>query len=400
MSGGADRGAPTRPLADIRVLDFGQIMAGPHCTRLLADLGAEVIKIEPPTGDAMRTRKPLREGASAYFGHMNGGKRSVCLDLAKADGRRIAGALAARCDVLVESFRPGVMQRFGLDYATLGPQLPRLVYCSISGFGQTGPYAQRPAFAPLIHAMSGHDLAHMGYQDEAEAPPRTAIFAADVLTGVYAFGAIQAALLQRQRTGGGQHIDTSILESMASLLIYELQEAQFPSDDKRLIYTPLRAADGFVIVAPFTEKNYRALFRAIGRAELADDPRFATHRAREAHWQALMALVQEWTAGRPVAECERLLLAADCPAARYREVAELLDDPQLAHRHHIARIEDAGGAFSVPNPPFLMSDAATATGGQVPALGEHTREVLAALLDYDEATLDALCADGTAGPAP
>lgn len=389
----ATRGG-NRPLNGLRVLDFTQIMAGPHCSRLLADLGADVIKVEPPGGDQMRLRPPMRDGRSAYFGHMNCGKRSLCLDLSKDAARAVARDLAAESDIVVESFRPGVMQRFGLDYAALAPDMPKLIYCSLSGFGQTGPYADRPAFAPLINAMSGHDLVHMRYQEDAETPPRAGIFIADVLTGVYAFGAIQTALIQRSITGQGQHIDVSILEAMATLMIYEYQEAQFPADRQRLTYKPLRAADGFIILAPFTQKNYDAMFRAIGRAELTADPRFATHAAREANWSELMGIVEAWTLKQPVAECERLFLAADCPAARYRGIDEMLDDPQIAHRGQVTRARDAAGAFAVPNAPFLMSGAETAPNAWVADLGEHSRDVLEGLLGYDAKDVDALIAAG------
>src|SRR5947208_10243361 len=212
----------------LRVIDFTTTIAGPHCTRLLADLGAEVIKIEAPEGDMMRSRQPLRDGASTSFGQLNTGKKSVVLDLKRPAAVDAVKRLAASADVVVENFRPGVMQRFGLDYATLQALKPDLVYCAISGYGQTGPSADLPAYAPVIHASSGYDLAHLAYQGGDRRPDYCGIYIADVLTGTYAFGAIVSALYQRQQGGHGQMIDVSMLEAMLSLTLSEIQLAQFP----------------------------------------------------------------------------------------------------------------------------------------------------------------------------
>src|SRR6516162_5394193 len=211
----------------VRVLDFTTTIAGPHCTRLLADLGAEVIKIEAPEGDMMRTRPPLRNGASTSFGQLNAGKKSIALDLKSAAAVEAVQRLIATADIVVENFRPGVMRRFGLDYEALRLLKSDLVYCAISGYGQTGPSAELAAYAPVIHAASGYDLAHMAYQPGRTKPDNCGIYIADVLSGTYAFGAIMVALNQLQRTGKGQHIDVSMLESMLTLTLTELQAAQF-----------------------------------------------------------------------------------------------------------------------------------------------------------------------------
>ena len=204
-------------LSGLRVLDFTTTIAGPHCTRLLADLGAEVIKIEAPEGDMMRTRPPMRSGASTSFGQLNAGKKSVALDLKSPAAVEAVRRLVTAADVVVENFRPGVMRRFGLDYDALKPIKTDLVYCAISGYGQTGPSAELPAYAPVIHAASGYDLAQIAHQLEPRRPDFCGIYIADVLTGTYAFGAIVAAIYQRQATGEGQMIDVSMLESMLSL---------------------------------------------------------------------------------------------------------------------------------------------------------------------------------------
>src|SRR5262249_23203730 len=213
-------------LSGLRVLDFTTTIAGPHCTRLLADLGAEVIKIEAPGGDMMRTRLPLRNGASTSFGQLNAGKKSIALDLKSPAAVEAARRLVATADLVVENFRPGVMRRFGLDYEALRPSKPDLVYCAISGYGQTGPSAELPAYAAVIHAASGYDLAHMAYQGESRRPDYCGIYIADVLTGTYAFGAITAALYRREVTGGGQMVDLSMVENMRALTPSGIQDAQ------------------------------------------------------------------------------------------------------------------------------------------------------------------------------
>ncbi|HVI67541.1 MAG TPA: CoA transferase, partial [Bradyrhizobium sp.] len=199
-----DESSLTGCFAGLRVLDFSTTIAGPHCARMLADMGAEVIKIETAEGETMRTRPPVRNGCSTTFGQLNVGKKSVVLDLKSPEGREVVRRLVATVDILVENFRPGVMHRLRLDYETLSPLNPRLIYCSISGYGQTGPSAELPAYAPVIHAASGYELAHLAYQPGRERPDYCGIYHADVLTGTYAFGAISAALYQRHQTQRGQ----------------------------------------------------------------------------------------------------------------------------------------------------------------------------------------------------
>src|SRR5579863_5318396 len=190
----------TSAIERLRIVDFTTTIAGPHCTRLMADLGAEVIKIEPPEGDMMRARLPIRNGASTSFGQLNAGKKSLVLDLKRPEAVEAVQRMVTSADVVVENFRPGVMARFGLDYPKLQPLNPALIYCAISGYGQTGPSAGRPAYAPVIHASSGFDLAQIAHQIEPRRPDYCGIFIADVLSGTYAFGAIVSALLQCRAT--------------------------------------------------------------------------------------------------------------------------------------------------------------------------------------------------------
>src|ERR1700753_195323 len=210
---GIDEGNLTKSFQGLRVLDFSTTIAGPHCTRMLADMGAEVIKIESVEGETMRTRPPVRNRSSSVFGQLNAGKKSLGLDLKAPNAVNFIRKLAAGADILVENFRPGVMRRLKLDYPSLQQVNPRLIYCATSGDGQTGPPAELPAYAPVIHAASGYDMAHLSYQPGRSRPDYCGIYHADVLTGVYAFGAISAALYQRHESRKGQHIDVSMLES-------------------------------------------------------------------------------------------------------------------------------------------------------------------------------------------
>ncbi|MDO8704366.1 MAG: CoA transferase [Sulfuricaulis sp.] len=379
------------PLQGIRVLDFTFMMAGPYCTRYLADLGADVIKIETAEGDYMRTREPLREGHSAYFGHLNCGKRSVVLDLKSPIGLEAARQLALRSDVLVENFRPGVMQRLGLDFATLCEANPKLVYCSISGFGQTGPSATRAAYAQIVSAASGYDLAFAGYQDVPPGadhrPPNNALFLADVLGGTYAFSGILAALNQRHTTGRGQHVDATLMECMLNLMPYEVQEAQFPIAKRRPVYPPLRTLDGYMMVAAVSPKNFEMLFDAIGLTGWRTDPVLGTDTERQAHWHEVMSRIEHWTSQRGTAVCEQVFSDAGLPATGYKSVAEALDDPQTAHRGSLARVRLGSLEHRVPNLPFKLSAARVEARPDTPELGQHTEEVLGGLLHMDAASI-------------
>ena len=384
-------------LAGLQVLDFTIVMSGPMCTRMLADAGADVIKVEPPAGDVVRQRAPVRGGISTYYGSMNCGKRSIVLDLGTEDGRHVARELAAKADVVVENFRPGVMKRLGLDHATLCAHNPRLIYASISGFGQTGPKAGAPAYAPVIHATSGYEAAHLEYQRDQSRPMNNGIFLADVLGASYAFGAIQMALYEREKSGRGQHIDVSLMDSVLGMLIYEMQAAQFPPDRRRQVYEPVRAADGWVMVAAVTPKNQEVLFDVIGHPEAKTDPRFATVAAKESNWPALLELIEAWTRQRSGAECEQTLMAAGVPCSRYRSVAEAMADPQVAERGFLAELGEGEGRFKCANLPFLLSRTPTRARPQLAALGEHGEEVLREKLALDDAAIRSLRQHGALG---
>jgi CoA:oxalate CoA-transferase len=365
-------------LAGLRVIDFTTTIAGPHCTRLLADLGAEVIKIESPEGDMMRSRPPLRDGASTSFGQLNTGKKSVVLDLKREEAVAAAHRLVMTADVVVENFRPGVMRRFGLDYPALRETKPDLIYCAISGYGQTGPSADLPAYAPVIHASSGYDLAHLAYQPEARRPDYCGIYIADVLTGTYAFGAIMTALFQRQLTGEGQMIDVSMLESMLSLTLSEIQLAQFPiTAPGRPFFGPIATQDGWLNLSVASERTFQNLAKAAGREDWLSDRRFALYPDRRANWGQLIDELEAWSSRLPKAEVQAIFDRHGVPASPYRTVKEAMADPQLAHRDAFAEIRDKGGTFRALNPPFRFSKAEARAQPCVAALGEHTEAVLA-----------------------
>ena len=368
-----DEGNLTRSFDGLRVLDFSTTIAGPHCTRMLADMGAEVIKIEPTEGETMRTRPPVRNNCSTAFGQLNIGKNSLVLDLKSAAGVEAVRRLIATADVLVENFRPGVMRRLKLDYASVRDINPKLIFCSISGYGQTGPSAELPAYAPVIHAASGYEMAHLAYQPGRSRPDYCGIYHADVLTGVYAFGAISSALYQRAASGKGQHIDVSMLESMLSLTLNELQWSQFEvKQTQRPMFGPIETTDGYVMVAIASEKTFQNLMQVIGRPDWVSDPRFAKYSDRRDNWAGLMEGVEAWSRSVSTQACLAALNEYGVPSSAYRTVREALADPQIAHRGALAEVADGGGSFKVLNLPFRMSGATVGARKRMSTLGEHT----------------------------
>ncbi|MHB8382017.1 MAG: CaiB/BaiF CoA transferase family protein [Candidatus Binataceae bacterium] len=377
-------------LGGVRVLDFTTIVSGPYCTRLLADLGAEVVKVEPPEGDFIRVQAPLRNGKSSYFAHLNCGKKSLALDLHRPEAIEIVLALASTADVIVENSRPGVMRRLRLDYAEIAKLNPRIVYCSISGFGQEGPWASRSAYAPMLHAASGFDLVNLSYQNGLERPLNTGIYVGDVLGGTQAFGAIQSALLARERTGRGDYIDLSMMDGVLGMLIYEFQEAQFPQQRRNNTFQPTRAKDGFVMIAAVKQNNFVALAGAVGHPEWMNDPRFATVRGRSRHWDVFMGMLDEWAATRTAEQCESILTSAGVPCSRYVTVREALGQPHLEARGSFSTIDDGAGQMKVPNPAFKFAHSAARARDYVPTLGGDNIEVLSTILGYSLERIEAL----------
>ncbi len=391
------------PLDGVTVLDLTRVLAGPYCTRLLADLGARVIKIERPgEGDEMRKAfLQLEEGRSdqsAYFARWNAGKLSVGIDLAHPDARAVVADLARRADVVVENFVPGVVARLGCDYATLRTLKPDLVYCSISGFGQTGPLASWPAFAHIINAVSG--VMELERQGEPE-PHLTYFQSADVLAGTHAFGAIVAALFRRARTGEGAYLDVSMLEAVVATEDITFGSVLNGGDaypGPRAMMVVHRLGDRHLALQ-FTgaPELWPRLVRLMDRPELATDPRFATPTARREHWPALRAIVGAWLDRfKSVDDALAALGAARVPCAPVLTPAEVAAHPHLAERGAFPVVPHPGrGTVRVTGAPFHLDGRPVGPHEGPPyRVGEHTRAVLRDVLRYDEARIAGLVAAG------
>jgi len=367
-----------RPLSGVRVLDFSTTIAGPHCSRLMADMGADVIKIESPEGDLMRSRPVQRSGAGTMFGQLNAGKRSIVLDLKKPEAVAAVKKLVKLVDIVLENYRPGVMKRLGLDYAELARINPRIIYGAISGYGQTGPAAGRPAYAPVIHASTGYDMAHLFYQQGRERPDNCGIFVADYASGAYALGGILAALHQRHVTGKGQMVDVSMFEALIGMLLGEVNRAQFDfAIASRPMYGPIEARDGYVMLATASERTFQDMATAAGRRDWLTDPRFEKYEDRRLNWGLFVVELEEWSRTLGVREVVAAFEKHGVPCSPYLTVSEALKEPHVAHRGSLCTIEDSAGSYKSPAPPFRFSGSVLQSGPKVADLGEHTKQVLA-----------------------
>ncbi len=395
-------------LSHLRVLDLSRVLAGPWASQVLADLGAEVIKVERPgTGDETRGwGPPWLDGAegdpreSAYFASTNRGKRSVTIDLSRSEGQALVRRLAARADVLLENQKVGALARRGLGYEDLAVVNPRLVYCSISGFGQTGPYRDRPGYDFLVQAMGGL----MSVTGEADGPPlKVGVALTDLLTGMYAAIAVLAALAERERSGEGQHVDLALLDVQVAALANQAESflvtgrapGRLGNAHPSIVpYQAFRTSDGHVVVAVGNDAQFARLAEVVGRPELARDPRFATNAGRVEHRGELVALLEAALAARPTGAWVGALDAADVPAGPINDLAQVFDDPQVRHRGLRVDVPRAGGG-SVPVVASPMRLSGTPVRhGPPPRLGEHTREVLVEVLGLDEAEVEALRSAG------
>ena len=382
----------------LTVVDFTAFVAGPYATRLMADMGATIIKVEPPEGETLRGTPPQVNGMSGFFAQLNCGKQSVTLNLKSDEGRQLAADLASKADVLIENFRPGVMKRLGLDYDTLSADNPRLIYCSISGYGQTGPDSQRPAFAPIINAASGYTLAEFRYQRAQDKPESSRTLAADVLGANHALIAITTALYRREVTGEGEWIDVELLAGLMNMIPFELQEAQFPIEKLNIpVFDPIQANDGYFVVAPVTPKNFAALAEACEHPEWLEDPRFSTTGARMEHWTTLFGEVEKWAADKTAQDAARKIEAAGCPARRYLTPAQALENPHMKERGSIVEVTDQMGPHKVVNTPFRFRNSEAGVRAGAPSLGAQTEAVLGDVLGLPAADIERLKAAGALG---
>ncbi len=378
--------AGPRILDGIVVLDFTCVISGPYCTRMMADLGAEVLKIEPPQGELLRAVPPHRNGASKLFSQLNAGKRCISLDLKNRNAIEAIKRLAKTADVVVENFSPGVMQRLGIDYPVLSIDNERLVMCSISGFGQTGPDAQRPAFAPVVQAWSGYDAVTLRYQPGTEKPLNMGLPVADNVAALQAFGAINAALYYRERTGIGQYIDIAMFDALLGTMQKDFQVALDHQSHDR-IYGPLETSDSYIFIMVISPRHFEDLADLIGQPELKSDERFATTVARLHNYAELIAIAAAWVRTKTTVDVLAQFGERKIPVSSYRGIAETLDDPQLRHRNMITEINDDGGPLNVPNSPFLFSHTHAAVNPHVASVGAHNQAVLHDELGLDPNTL-------------
>ena len=389
-------------LEGVRILDLTRVLAGPYASMVLADLGAEVIKVElPSSGDESRGFGPFQNGESAYFTSVNRGKKSVTIDLRQERGRDLALGLAETCDVLVENFRPGSMDRFGLGYETVHAKYPQLVYASISGFGQTGPYAQRPAYDVLIQAMGG--LASI--TGEPNSPPvRVGSSIADLSAALFGAVGILAALQRASRTGEGQQIDISMLDCQVALLENALAryavsgEVPQPLGSRHPAITPFQffaVSDGHIVLAAGNDGLWRKLCTALGLLDLIEDSRFADNALRTENHAALEPLLAEVLADKTVAEWCEVLVQAGVPSGPLCDVGEVFNDEQIAAREMIVEIDHPiAGRQAMPNSPLKFSQTPIQLLRPAPLLGQHTEEVLRDMLDLGTDEITGLRADG------
>jgi crotonobetainyl-CoA:carnitine CoA-transferase CaiB-like acyl-CoA transferase len=375
-------------LDGIRVADFTRAVTGPYCTMLLGDLGADVVKVEEPgAGDEVRAwGPPFVGGESTYFLSINRNKRSVCLDLKDPAGLAHARDLILASDILVENFRPGVLDRLGLGYAAWRDRHPRLIYCAISGFGQDGPYRDRAGYDVFVQAMGGL----MGVTGAPGGEPvKTGVPLVDMTAGLYAVAAILAALYHRERTGEGQRIDVSLLGAELSTLInlasVYLVAGQVPSPQGSahasiVPYQVFPAADGYIMVGAPNDRLFARVCDALGHPEWAADPRFATNAARVAHREVLLPLIASLLRTDTVAAWEQRLVATGAPVAPVNTMDRVFADPQVQHSGQVLTVDHpAVGPFKMVGPPVAYSATPARVQAAPPLLGQHTAEVLAEL---------------------
>jgi crotonobetainyl-CoA:carnitine CoA-transferase CaiB-like acyl-CoA transferase len=390
------------PLSGIRVIDFTRVIAGPLCTQQLADLGAEVIKIENPTmGDeGRRMTEPGRGGRGYFFTAFNRSKQSVAIDIRKPGAKPIVDALIARSDIVIENFRPGVMARHGYDYAALRERHPRLVYVSISAYGQDGPMADRPGFDPVLQAESGM----MALTGEPDGPPmRTPLSLIDTMTALQAVGAICAVLFARQRSGRGQHIDLALLDTaihgLGNAALYYLSTGEVPerTGNSHMLATPtslFETSTRPIYLALPTDRLFRQFCTdVLEQPELADDPRFSTAPDRTRNRRQLLELIQDVLETQSASHW--LARMRHLPAGEVRPLDEALDSPEVRARDMVRTIEaDDGERFEVLGSPLKLSESPLAPFRAPPELGEHTDAVLERLAGVSPEALAALRADG------
>ncbi|EFH81491.1 CaiB/BaiF CoA transferase family protein [Ktedonobacter racemifer] len=377
-------------LSGIRVVDFTRVVAGPYCTMLLGDLGAEIIKIEQPgKGDDTRSwGPPFVGGESAYFLSVNRNKKSVCLDLNNEDDLKVVHRLVAESDVMIENFRSGIMERFGLGYEDWRERHPRLIYCSISGYGRSGPYKDRAGYDVIVSAMGGL----MGITGTPEGEPvKTGVALTDVITGLYAFSAIQTALYHRERSGQGQRLDVSLLSAELAALINaasnylvsgEVPQPQGSAHGSIVPYQAFRAADGYIVIGAANDKLFQKLCQALAHPEWASDERFRTNAERVKNREALISLIEDALQAESVATWEPLLAQAGIAVGPVNRMDQVFQDPQVMHSQQVVSLaHPTAGDVRLVGPAVNYSLTPAEITSPPPLLGEHTQEIIQSYRD-------------------
>ncbi len=376
-------------LQNVLVVDFTRVLAGPFCTMTLADLGARVLKIEPPGGDEARGMGPFKNGHSLYFASINRGKEGVVLDLKTDAGREAARALAEKADVLVENYRPGTMERLGLGYESLAELNPRLIYASLSGFGQTGPYRDRGAYDVIVQAMSGM----MGITGQLQGPPtRVGASIGDMIPALYTVAGIMGALFERSQTGQGCQLDVSMMDSVFALTENALarywltEQNPAPLGNRHPAIAPFSTfatGDGTIVIACGNDSLWRQLCDCLEIPEGRDDSRFATNELRTENAEELAEFLEACLASRATEDWLERLLEAGIPAAKINRMSDLADDPHLRSRNMVQEIEQEGiGRMLTPGSPIKSDRSDDDIRAAAPALGADTRRVLEELAGW------------------
>ncbi len=407
------------PLAGVLVVDLTRVLAGPWCTQILADLGAEVVKIERPgAGDDTRDWGPPflagsngERGDAAYYLGCNRNKRSVELDITKPLGQRAVRELAARADIFVENYKVGGLARYGLDEASLRAANPKLVYCSITGFGQSGPYSHRPGYDFIIQGLGGL-MSVTGERDDAPGggPQKVGVAVADLMTGMYAAVGILAAIAHQRATGQGQRIDASLLDTqvamLANLNMNYLVSGKIPgrmgnAHQNIVPYQTFATRDSHMIVAAGNDAQFASLSRAVGHPELSADPRFARNSGRVANRETLVPLLERILAAQPTAHWLEALEAAGVPCGPINDLAQVWADPQVRHRGMLVELDHPlAGALATVASPLRLSETPVSYRSAPPVLGADTQAVLAQRLGWNDREIAALRAESAASAKP
>jgi crotonobetainyl-CoA:carnitine CoA-transferase CaiB-like acyl-CoA transferase len=392
------------PLAGYRVVDYSHFLAGPFLSRCLAAMGAEVVKVERPrSGDPGRAHPYFIDGQSGYFLQQNMGKKGLCVNLKDPRGLDLLHKLADTADVFVENYRPGTLARLGLGYAELSARNPKLVYCSISANGHTGPDAAQAGFGLIAEAKCGA-MAMIG--EPGVPPPLFRIALADMYTGIHGVAAVCAALLGRAKSGRGQHIDMALYDTMVSMHEYAVQcytlsgGSEIPLQTGHdlphsTLYGVFEGRDGYFVIAAQVDDAWRRLARLVGGEALAADARFHTSEGRNVHREVILPIVRAWAMAQPsVAACLAALNGVEVPCAKVQRIDEVVTDPQIQARGMIVeQVHPVLGRIRLPNLPFRFSDCDTSPRSAAPLLGQHNRDI-ASMLGYAAADIDAMVADG------